>query len=170
MTPTDIDLVQRSFVKLRPIQETTAQLLFLRLMERDPSLDNLFRCCDLKEQGGRVMASLGMAVGGLEDLDSLLPVLRDLAVRHVDYGVRPAHYVTFGEALLWTLEIALGEDFDAPARRAWTAFYELLSSAMMEAAIREVAQRRRSRRRCALGLQGLPRGFAGALPNAVAGE
>ena len=106
----------------------------------------------------------------MDDLDRLLPGLRTLAVRHVGYSVKTAHYETFGESLLWTLEIALGEDFDAPARRAWMAFYELLSSAMMEAAIREVAQRRRSRRRCALGLHGVPQGFAGALPNAVAGE
>lgn len=170
MTPTEIDLVQRSFAKLLPIQEATAQLLFLRLMESEPSLQNLFRRCDLKEQGGRVMAALGMAVRGLDDPESLLPVLRDLAVRHVGYGVRPAHYVTFGEALLWTLEIALGDDFDRPAKEAWRAFYELLSSAMTEATLRQVAQTRRATARGPVRALGLPQGVAFPMATTALGD
>lgn len=146
MTPKEIDLVQESFAKLLPISDAVAQLLFLRLMERDPSLQNLFSCCDLKQQGGRVMGSLGAAVEGLDDLDSLLPCLRDLAVRHVGYGVKTAHYATFRDALIWTLEIALDKDFNAPVRGAWAAFYELLSSTMIEAAEQRIAKLQAPRR------------------------
>ena len=147
MTPQQIDLVQESFEKLLPIREATAQLLFLRLMERDPSLQNLFRCCDLKQQGGRVMDALGIAVSGLDDLDNLLPGLRDLAGRHVAYGVKTSHYQTFGEALLWTLEIALGNDFNLAVRQAWVAAYEVMADTMVEAADRHSAKSQATRRR-----------------------
>lgn len=69
------------------------------------------------------------------------------ALRHVRYGVvrygvRHAHYASFGEALLWSLEIALGDGFDARLRQAWTAFHRLLSSTMVDAAVRHQARTR----------------------------
>jgi hemoglobin-like flavoprotein len=39
-----------------------------------------------------------------------VPAIRGFAVRHVEYGVELADYVALREALLWTLEQALGED------------------------------------------------------------
>ena len=144
MTPAQIGLVQESFAKLRPNQDATAQLFYLRLLELDPGLQNLF-CGDLKAQRGTLMAALGVAVDGLNDLEALRPVFRDLGLRHVGYGVKNTHYERFGEALLWTLEIALGDDFDTAVRQAWTAFYELLSSAMTEACVHPAVQARSAR-------------------------
>ncbi|WP_299624667.1 globin family protein [Pelagibius sp.] len=130
MTPEQIGLVQQSFAKLRPIQDATAQLFYLRLFEWDPSLQNLFPD-DLEAQRGAVMAALGRVVDGLDDLETLRPMLRDLGRRHVGYGVRSVDYESFGEALLWTLKIALGKDYNAQVRQAWTAFYAFVSLAMM---------------------------------------
>lgn len=130
MTPEQIGLVQQSFAKLRPIQDATAQLFYLRLFEWDPGLQNLFPD-DLEAQRGAVMAALSRIVNGLDDLDALRPMLRDLGRRHVGYGVRAVDYQSFGEALLWTLKIALGNDNNAQVRQAWTAFYVFVSSAMM---------------------------------------
>jgi hypothetical protein len=39
-----------------------------------------------------------------------VPAIRGFAVRHVEYGVELVDYVALREALLWTLERALGED------------------------------------------------------------
>ncbi len=141
MTPAQIGLVQDSFARLRPIQEATAQLFYLRLLECDPGLQNLFPR-DLETPHGAFMAALSAAVDGLNDLDSLRPALRDLALRHVRYGVRHAHYASFGEAMLWTLEIALGDGFNAPLKQAWTAFHRLLFSTMVDAAVRHQARTR----------------------------
>lgn len=143
MTPAQSGLVQESFAKLQRVQDTTAQLFYLRLLERDPSLQNLFSR-GLNTQCSAILAALGGAVGGLDDLDSLRPALRDLGRRHVCYGVKAAHYASFGEALLWTLEVVLGDDFDREVRQAWIAFYQLLSSTMVEAATQHVARARKS--------------------------
>jgi nitric oxide dioxygenase len=77
-----------------------------------------------------LMGMIGAAVGGLRNLESLSPVVRQLGARHVNYGVRPEHYDTVGVALLWTLEQGLEDGFTTEVRDAWAAAYELLSETM----------------------------------------
>jgi hemoglobin-like flavoprotein len=81
---------------------------------------------------------LTAAVKGLDRLEQLAPVLQDLGRRHVAYGVGDAHYAIVGQALLWTLEKALGRAFTPELRHAWTTVYTLVATTMQEAA-REVA-------------------------------
>jgi hemoglobin-like flavoprotein len=66
------------------------------------------------------MQTLRVAVAHLDDLDAVLPSVRELARRHVTYGVQPAHNDTVGAALLWTLERGLGDTFTDEVRVAWT--------------------------------------------------
>ena len=138
MTPQQIDLVQRSFLRVMPIQETAAQLFYSRLFELDPSLENLFHG-DMNHQGKKLMTAIAFVVNGLDNLPSILPVVQDLGRRHVDYGVETSHYDTVGAALLWTLEQGLGDDFDDNTKQAWTAAYGLLATAMIEAGPRKAA-------------------------------
>ena len=58
--------------------------------------------------------------------------------RHVAYGVEARHYMAVREALLWTLEDALGADFCQDARTGWRTAYVLLSARMMMGAARVV--------------------------------
>lgn len=41
----------------------------------------------MAEQGAKLMAALGFVVGALKRPDEVLPVARDMARRHVGYGV-----------------------------------------------------------------------------------
>jgi hemoglobin-like flavoprotein len=66
-------------------------------------------------------------------MDALLPVVRELGMRHVAYGVRDDHYGTVGTALLWTLEQALRADFTPEVKSAWIKTYGVLSQSMREA-------------------------------------
>ena len=49
-------------------------------------------------------------------------------------GVKLADYDAVREALLWTLEQALGKDFTPAVRGAWTACYDELAGEMKAAA------------------------------------
>ena len=80
------------------------------------------------------MKMIGVAVAGLNDLETLLPALQALGQCHATYGVKPEHYEVVGEALMWTLENGLGELFTADTKAAWESTYEQLSSIMIEAA------------------------------------
>jgi hemoglobin-like flavoprotein len=133
MTPRQIQLVQESFEKVRPIAAAAAELFYGKLFETDPSLRPLFKG-DMKEQGRMLMAMIAAAVRGLSNAQALVPTLLDLGRKHVAYGVEDRHYVTVGSSLLWTLEQGLGKDFDEELRDAWLAAYELLSGVMQQGA------------------------------------
>jgi len=126
-------LVEASWAKVSPMALQVAELFYDRLFELDPLLEEKFER-ELTEQGPRLMRAVGMVVAGLDDLNDVLPVVRDIGRRHVGYGVTMSHYTTFGKAWLWTLEQSLAEDFTTSVKDAWTAVYGLVSSVMIEAA------------------------------------
>jgi len=95
MTPEHIALVQRTFADVVPIADTAAALFYERLFTLDPDLRFLFHS-DMQEQGRKLMAVLQLAVAGLSRLETLLPMVQQLGVRHRSYGVKDDHYATVG--------------------------------------------------------------------------
>jgi methyl-accepting chemotaxis protein len=132
-------LVQDSWAKVEPIAPVAADLFYSRLFELDPSLKPLFKG-NLEDQGAKLMKTLNVAVGSLNDLDGLAPVLQDLGKRHKGYGVLPLHYDTVAVALLDTLSKGLGAGFTPPVKDAWVAVYGIVSSTMIAASEEPVAQ------------------------------
>ncbi len=133
ITPRQSKLVQESWEKVRPIAAKAAELFYGRLFVLDPSLRRLFSG-DMAEQGDKLMKTLQVAVNGLGNLDSLVPILENLGHRHVAYGVEPEHYNTVGQALIWTLERGLGDDFTPEVKEAWVTVYGVVSDVMLNGA------------------------------------
>ena len=129
MTPEQKHLVQTSFEQVKPIAETTATLFYGCLFNLNPSLETLFKG-DLHEQGRKLMHMIGLAIKGLSRLDELVPLLRQMGARHAGYGVTERDYETVGDALLWALELGLGDEFTPAVKEAWIAVYELLADTM----------------------------------------
>ena len=133
MTPDQIKAVQESFANVAPISEQAAALFYGRLFEIAPSVKPLFRG-DMNEQGRKLMATLAVVVGGLSNLQAILPAASALAKRHVGYGVTADHYAPVGAALLWTLERGLASDWTPELAAAWGAAYGVLSTYMIDEA------------------------------------
>ena len=130
-------LVKTSWDQVVPIAGPAAELFYGRLFELDPALKPMFKG-DMTEQGQKLMRMIGIAVDNLDELDEIVPAVKELGVRHLDYGVKNSQYDTVGEALLWTLGQGLGDDFTNDVRIAWADVYGLLATTMKEAA-REAA-------------------------------
>ena len=139
MNPEQITLVQKSFAKVAPIADTAAALFYRRLFELDPTLNKLFKG-DMQAQGKRLMAMIAMAVKGFDNLEVLVPLVKQLGARHTGYGVKPRDYDTVGAALLWTLEQGLKTDFTPEVRAAWTEVYGLLARTMQDHASIQVKE------------------------------
>src|ERR1700691_2614432 len=133
MTPDQVALVQQSFAKVAPISEAAAVLFYDRLFEIAPSVKPMFPA-DMKEQRKKLMATLAIVVGGLSNLETVLPAASALAKRHVSYGAKAEHYPVVGAALLWTLEKGLGDGWTPDVAAAWTAAYGTLSGYMISEA------------------------------------
>ena len=89
MTPQDVDLVQSTFEKVRPISLAAAGMFYNRLFEMAPDVRPLFKG-DMAEQGRKLVATLAVVVDGLTKLDAILPAASALARRHISYGVKPS--------------------------------------------------------------------------------
>jgi hemoglobin-like flavoprotein len=127
------ELVQSTFARLAVMPEVAGALFYERLLAKNPSFRPLFKN-NMRIQGVKLMSMLAMVVYNLPEPDQVSTALRDLAVRHVEYGVKLADYDAMRGALLWTLEQALGEDFTPAAREAWTVCYDELAGEMKSAA------------------------------------
>jgi nitric oxide dioxygenase len=139
MTPSQIKLVQDSFAKVAPISDQAAILFYDRLFEVAPRVRTLFPD-DISEQRKKLMATLAVVVGGLSNLETILPAASALAKRHVGYGAVAEHYPVVGGALLWTLEKGLGDAWTPEVADAWTAAYGTLSGYMISEAYPQAAE------------------------------
>jgi len=108
-------------------------IFYDRLFEVAPSVRPMFPD-DMTEQRKKLMATLAVVVGGLTNLEAVLPAASALAKRHVSYGAKPEHYPVVGGALLFTLEKGLGEAWTPQVAAAWTAAYGTLSGFMISEA------------------------------------
>lgn len=127
-----VTLVQSTWQQVAAIAPQAAALFYQNLFEADPNLQPLFKG-NMEEQGKKLMQMIGAAVGKLDALDQLVPILQNLAKRHVDYGVQASHYATVGAALLKTLEQGLGGAFTAEVKAAWSTVYGIMADVMISA-------------------------------------
>ena len=82
-----------------------------------------------------VVRMLDAAVSMLgPDLEPVTQALEDLGRRHITYGVIPDHYPIVGQALLHTLETALGSALTPTVEEGWIAIFEFVSSTMIRGA------------------------------------
>ena len=89
-----------------------------------------------------VAAALGLLPGMLDQAvgqertaidPQLIPTLVDLAVRHVSYQVKAAHYGAVGLGIITTFERTLGSHFDAETKAAWVELWSLMCTVMIPA-------------------------------------
>ena len=133
MTNDQIVLIQISFEKVSPRAEAVAALFYERLFEIAPEIKKLFKT-DMTAQGHKLMQMLDVVVANLSDLETVIPAIRELAIRHTGYGVTSEYYPFVGEALIWSLKKALDQDFTLAMEDAWAEAYLLLASTMISAA------------------------------------
>lgn len=133
LTAQQARLIRESIEALDDLAGPMTVLFYGRLFELDPSLRPLFHI-DIREQASKLIAMLQTVVDSLDRFDQLRPQLAELGARHVDYHVRPEHYRTLRDALLWALGRALDLQFDPETRAAWTVLLDAISQAMLAGA------------------------------------
>ncbi len=126
-------LVQDSWTTISIDKKRAADVFYSRLFELDPSIQYLFRG-DLDDQKQRLMGMFNIAVRGLDKLDDMLPALRQLGQRHIEYKVLAQHYDTMGRALVFMVSEILGDDTSPEIESAWAEAYGYWSAAMKSGA------------------------------------
>lgn len=133
MNSYQVELVKKTWKIFREIDPVVVgDVFYSKLFLDAPQLKNLFHI-SVAEQSIKLVDMLSVIVGRLDRLDEITESIRQLAIRHVAYGVKPFHYKLVGNALLYMLEKGLGKDWSPEVREAWAACYKALSDTMIEA-------------------------------------
>jgi len=93
---------------------------------------NVYESPALRKLFSKFVNAVGCAVAGLHDSSKLVPMLTQLGARHINYGVKEAHWQALGKAFTFTLRDILQESFTQEVEAAWTMAYTFMSSIMIE--------------------------------------
>jgi hemoglobin-like flavoprotein len=129
MTTNTVSLVKNSWDKVKPISDKAAGLFYGRLFEIYPEVKPLFTG-DMQQQGRKLMAMINTAVNALDNLEPVIPAIKDMGARHAGYGVSDEDYDKVADALLWTLDKGLGGEFTPEVKDAWVTVYTTLANTM----------------------------------------
>lgn len=132
-TAGDVLRIRRTWAKAAGAGDFVGGLFYRRLFEIAPEAQRLFRS-DMGEQSRKLMQTLNWIVDHLDHPSDLNDAATALALRHVRYGVAAGNYGAVGQALIDTLDAALGADFTPEDAAAWGRVYGGLSGMMIDAA------------------------------------
>ena len=134
MTREQRALVRESWLRCQPTLREAGAQFYDRLFALDPGTRHLFAGTDMAEQERKLIGMFTEILRMLDQPDELVRDVTDLGRRHAHYGVKDRQYESVGAALLWTLELGLGEQFTREVREAWTEAYLLAATLMRRGA------------------------------------
>lgn len=132
-TSAEVERVRASYAKIAARSEEAAAVFYKRLFTLNPALKSLFHG-DMREQGRKLIATLGLIAQAVDQVEALTPSIRQLGVRHASYRVKEAHYATVATALLATIEEIAGPEYSPEIGAAWAKVYGFISNQMIDAA------------------------------------
>jgi len=124
--------IRETFAIIEPASDLVARLFYMKSVDLDPSLSELFKSPN-RVQRRKFMAAMKVAVLSLDRLQSLQPILKLLGTRQREEGVTQYHYDTFQSAWVWTLEQALQARFPREAKDAWSSLLDEMTRATASA-------------------------------------
>ncbi|CAA0079744.1 Flavohemoprotein [Zhongshania aliphaticivorans] len=139
MTPTQIYTVQSQLHTIKAIGKPFAKVFYARLFQLAPDLRGQF-ACDSKTKDRKLINTLCTTVNSLQNIDGLRVVAHNMAQRHKEQGINERHYDLFIQAMLETLEMALGNELRGNALGAWKELLAMLKSTLMEVSHRPAIQ------------------------------
>ena len=131
MTPENIQRVQSSWAIVRPGSDDAIEFFFDSVFMRDPALEMRINE-HFADHKATFLSTLNMAIGWLDKPDYVIPALETLGARQAGQGFQQADYQTAGFALIDTLSVHLGLDFDDAKERAWIALIDYVAGIMSQ--------------------------------------
>ena len=107
---------------------------YARLFETAPAVKPLFAGGDMRKQKAMLLGALVLLRKSLRDLDRVVPTLRALGARHVNYGAEETHYAVVGEVLLASMAEVAGGAWRPEYEAAWAEAYGVVAATMLDGA------------------------------------
>ncbi|GGL07976.1 NO-inducible flavohemoprotein [Deinococcus radiotolerans] len=132
LTPTQKTIIRATVPALQAHGDTITRTFYARLFTAHPELLNIFNPAN--QQTGQQARSLAASVLAyaehIDRPDTLEPMIRRIAHKHVSLEVQPEQYAVVGEHLLAAIAEVLGEAATPDILGAWAAAYHDLAALM----------------------------------------
>ncbi|WP_347057029.1 globin domain-containing protein [Blastococcus sp. HT6-30] len=128
----DIAAMRASFAKAAATGDEAPLYFYSHLFLSHPETRAMFPV-SMAHQRDRFFHALGEVVSHVDDLEGLVPILKQLGYDHRKFGTLPAHYPAVLPSLLATLE-HFDDEWDEHRARTWTEAYGLVASVMIQGA------------------------------------
>ena len=132
-----VELLERSFEKIKPHAEEFAASFYENLFQAHPEVKPMFAHVDMAQQQKKLLSALVLVVENLRNPGALGSVLSALGGRHIGYGSLPQQYPAVGKALLLTFEQYLQDDWNPKLKKAWTDAYGTIAAQMLQGAAKQ---------------------------------
>lgn len=129
MTPRQRMLIQSTFEMAMPRLSMVSDRFYTRLLKRKPELLLLFKG-DLQSQGRLFTRFITNVIHNLEDSRDVEASLKELGLRHQQYGVEREHYQLASKVFISSVRLATGIHFSYEVHKAWEAFYAFVVDCM----------------------------------------
>jgi hemoglobin-like flavoprotein len=134
MPQRQIELIRASYDQITPISSAVGEIFYNRLFELAPELRSMFDG-SFAGPGGKfrvisqvverhVRALVSQPVTPMGEKPPILPPMMELGYKHAGFPLTIEHFDKMKEALLWTLEETLGDNFPHETRECWSTAYD----------------------------------------------
>ncbi|TCS94884.1 NO-inducible flavohemoprotein [Hazenella coriacea] len=134
LSPKTIEIVKQTVPFLREHREQITTLFYEQMFQEHPELYNIFNITHQKEKSQpRALAdTVYAAAANIDDLSSILPVVKRIAYKHRSIGVQPDQYPIVGKHLLAAIKEVLGDAATDEILNAWKETYQVLADVFIE--------------------------------------
>jgi hemoglobin-like flavoprotein len=134
-----VETLRSSFERVIERSPNLTQRFYEVLFNKYPQTRRMFGRHSGAKQEKMLADALTAVIDNLENAPWLSSTLMGLGGKHAGYGVTDEMYAWVGDALLFTLAEAEGEDWTPDVAQAWIAAFGAIASLMQEGARRALA-------------------------------
>ncbi|AGT32052.1 dihydropteridine reductase [Geobacillus genomosp. 3] len=132
--PKTIEIVKSTVPVLEQHGEQITKRFYQLMFSNHPELLNIFNHANQKQ--GRQQRALAAAVYAaaryIDQLDAILPVVRQIGHKHRSLGIKPEQYPIVGKHLLLAIKDVLGDAATDEVMAAWAEAYEAIASVFIQ--------------------------------------
>ena len=128
-----IEIVKSTVPVLEQHGEKITTRFYQLMFGNHPELLNIFNHANQKQ--GRQQRALASAVYAaamyIDNLEAILPVVKQISQKHRSLGIKPEHYPIVGKHLLLAIKDVLGEAATDDIMNAWAEAYGVIADAFI---------------------------------------
>ncbi|MBM7654588.1 NO-inducible flavohemoprotein [Neobacillus cucumis] len=129
----NIDIIKSTVPVLEMHGETITTRFYQLMFGNHPELLNIFNHANQK-QGRQQKALAGTVYAAamyIDNLEAILPVVKQIAHKHRSLGIKPEHYPIVGKHLLMAIKDVLGDAATDEIINAWAEAYGVIADAFI---------------------------------------